>query len=77
MLNLNFKPFPEITTERLLLRKMTKQDAEEMFFLRSDENVMKYIDRPRAASMQDARGFPGSCRKIVWMPTKAFRGELR
>ena len=75
MLNLNFTPFPEITTERLLLRKMTKQDAEEMFFLRSDENVMKYIDRPRAASMQDARDFLDLVNKS-WMPMMAFRGEL-
>jgi [ribosomal protein S5]-alanine N-acetyltransferase len=57
MLNLNFIPFPEIVTERLLLRKMTKVDAAEMFFLRSDEAVMKYIDRPRAAAMQDALDF--------------------
>ena len=57
MLELNFSPFPEITTERLLLRRMTKQDAGEIFFLRSNEDVMKYIDRPRAVSIQDAEDF--------------------
>jgi ribosomal-protein-alanine N-acetyltransferase len=57
MLELNFSPFPEIITERLLLRKVTKEDAEELFFLRSNEDVMKYIDRPRAQSVNDAMDF--------------------
>ena len=52
-LNLNFNPFPELTTERLLLRKMKESDAEEIFLLRSNEEAMKYIDRPRATSLQD------------------------
>jgi ribosomal-protein-alanine N-acetyltransferase len=57
MLEPNFSPFPEITTERLLLRRTTEQDAGEIFFLRSNDDVMKYIDRPRAVSMQDAEDF--------------------
>ena len=57
MLELNFSPFPEITTERLLLRRMTRQDAFEIFLIRSNEVVMKYVDRPRAASTKDAEDF--------------------
>lgn len=57
MLELNFFPFPGITTEKLLLRRMTEKDAGEILFLRSSKEVMKYIDRPRAISMQDAEGF--------------------
>src|SRR5258705_13869955 len=57
MLELNSSPFRQITTGRLLLRRMTEQDAGEIFFLRSNEDVMKYIDRPGAASMQDAEDF--------------------
>ena len=41
----------------MLLRRTVKQDAGEIFFLRSNEEVMKYIDRPRAASMEDAEDF--------------------
>src|SRR5437868_14098514 len=59
MLELNFSPFPEIKTGRLLLRRMTQQDAGEIFFLRSHEEVMKYIDRPRALTIQDAEDFLG------------------
>jgi ribosomal-protein-alanine N-acetyltransferase len=54
MLNPRFTPFPEIETKRLFLRKMTKDDAMEMFHLRSDEKVMRYIDRDRANTVTDA-----------------------
>ncbi|MEP6926752.1 MAG: GNAT family N-acetyltransferase [Ginsengibacter sp.] len=57
MLELNFSPFPEIRTRRLLLRRMVKQDTGEIFFLRSNEDVMKYVDRPRALSIKDAKDF--------------------
>ena len=57
MLQPNFSPFPEIKTERLVLSKMTKIDSAEILRLRSDENVMKYIDRERAKSIQDAEVF--------------------
>ena len=57
MLELNFSPFPEIKTERLLLRKMTDADAPEILFLRSDDRVMKYIDREKAKSQQEALDF--------------------
>jgi ribosomal-protein-alanine N-acetyltransferase len=57
MLEINFKPFPVLTTERLVLRKKTKDDVHELFFLRSDEHVMKYLDRPKARSIEDAAGF--------------------
>lgn len=53
----NFTPFPSLTTERLSLRKLSPDDAEEIFFLRTDENINKYIDRSRATSMDDAYNF--------------------
>jgi hypothetical protein len=46
MLELNFEPFPVLITNRLFLRQMLRQDAEDLFVLRSDPRVMKYIDRP-------------------------------
>jgi [ribosomal protein S5]-alanine N-acetyltransferase len=57
MLELNFSPFPEITTERLLLRRIAMDDADEIFMLRSSEGVMKYVDRKRATSIEEARAF--------------------
>ena len=57
MLNLNFVPFPQLQTERLLLREINMSDAQKMFELRSSEEVMKYIDRPRAQSIQEGIEF--------------------
>ena len=57
MLELNFSPFPEIKTERLLLRRLTDADATEIFLMRSDEAVMKYIDREKPKSLDEAIAF--------------------
>jgi len=57
MLCPNFSPFPEIETGRLLLRRMITHDAKELLFLRSSEDVMKYIDRERTKSVSDAELF--------------------
>ena len=54
MLELNFDPFPVITTERLVLRKVKVSDADEVFFLRSDLGVLQYLDRKPAVSAEEA-----------------------
>jgi ribosomal-protein-alanine N-acetyltransferase len=56
-MNINANPFPVLNTERLSLRKLSTDDANEIFYLRSDEYINKYIDRPRAASLEDAHNF--------------------
>ena len=55
--NRNFKPFPVLKTERLTLRQLLSSDANEIFALRSDPNVNKYIDREPAKSIDDAKTF--------------------
>lgn len=57
MLNLNFNPFPVLYTERLMLRNITKNDASDIFKLRSDKKIMQFIDRPRATSEKDALNY--------------------
>lgn len=52
MNELNFTPFPELKTERLLLRKLTGNDANKIFFLRSDENVLRFLSREPAELKQ-------------------------
>jgi ribosomal-protein-alanine N-acetyltransferase len=54
MLTLNFNPFPALETERLLLRQVTKKDVDEMYFLRSNAEVIKYLDREPFASRTEA-----------------------
>jgi RimJ/RimL family protein N-acetyltransferase len=65
MLYLNFNPFPELTTERLLLRRMTTGDAKEVFFLRSDERVMKFIDKEPMSSVAEAENFISKINKDI------------
>lgn len=57
MLITNFNPFPLFETERLLLRKLSTKDVAEVLKMRSDERVMKYIDRERAKTLADAETF--------------------
>ena len=38
-------PFPILITERLHLREITALDLEQIYFLRSDKNVNKFIPR--------------------------------
>lgn len=54
MLPLNFHPFPILSTKRLILRSVTAVDADDLFLLRSDKNVMQFIDRPLAQTTNDA-----------------------
>ncbi len=53
----NFKPFPVLKTERLTLRQLVSSDANEIFALRSDGNVNKYLDRKPSKSIDDAKIF--------------------
>ncbi|HEX5150032.1 MAG TPA: GNAT family protein [Parafilimonas sp.] len=59
MLQLNLYPFPQLETERLLLREITRADAADFFTLRSNKDLMQYIDRPLAQTMQDALNLIG------------------
>jgi ribosomal-protein-alanine N-acetyltransferase len=57
MLEVNFSPFPVLTTDRLVLRKTTMNDVEAVFFLRSEPELQKYIDRDPAQSVDEAKAF--------------------
>jgi len=54
MLTVNLHPFTILKTSRLTLRQVRKEDAYEIFLLRSDKRVMKYISKPLATSLNDA-----------------------
>ena len=49
--------FPELETDRLLLRKLSLPDAPEIYQLRSDKMQNEFIDRPLAISISDAEKF--------------------
>ena len=54
MLTFNFSPFPILETNRLLLRRLSKNDVAAILKLRGDAENMKFIPRPLAKTEQDA-----------------------
>jgi len=56
-MKVNFSPFPMLKTDRLILRKLSLDDAEEIFFLRSNDMVNKYIDRHKAKDIDEVIAF--------------------
>lgn len=54
MLEINFTPFPNLETERLLLRRVDKNDVNEVFALRSDAETMKFVPRPLVTTQNEA-----------------------
>jgi ribosomal-protein-alanine N-acetyltransferase len=55
MLQIEFLPFTNLETDRLLLRQIEKDDANEILALRSDDRVMQFIGRPKMSSLEEAR----------------------
>ncbi len=54
MLNINFHPFQNLETERLLLRRLHEDDVNEVLELRGNPEVMKYVPRPLAKTKEEA-----------------------
>jgi len=50
----NFEDFPKLETKRFILRKGIVDDAQDIFMLYSDENVVKYIPLTLFTSVEDA-----------------------
>lgn len=50
-------PFPQLLTNRLLLRKLEPADAVRIYELRTDPQVNEYIDRPPTQSVEDGLRF--------------------
>jgi [ribosomal protein S5]-alanine N-acetyltransferase len=57
MLNRTFTAFPILRTERLTLRQLVITDEQEIFTLRSDSEINKYLDRQVSKTIDDARNF--------------------
>jgi ribosomal-protein-alanine N-acetyltransferase len=54
MLITNFHPLPILQTLRLRLQQLEEKDAERLFMMRSNKEIMKYICRPIAKNVDDA-----------------------
>lgn len=52
-----FKKFPIMESDRLLLRSFTLKDKEDLFKIRSDDDVMRFMDTNKMKSIKDAEEF--------------------
>ena len=50
-----FKTFPELKSNRLLFRKILMKDAKDIYFIRSNDDVMEFMDVWRTKSINDAK----------------------
>src|SRR6185295_8467157 len=83
MSNGTFTPFPVLTTERLTLRQLVINDEQEIFILRSDREINKYLDRQISNTIDDARDFINKVNEnisksdsLYWAITLNDRGIL-
>jgi len=61
----DFSLFPTLETPRLFLRQPRGEDAGDIFLLRSDPEVMRYIPRPLAQSVDDVHALLGLLQERV------------
>jgi [ribosomal protein S5]-alanine N-acetyltransferase len=87
MVTKNFTPFPILTTERLTLRQLSIDDQQNIFALRSDKEINKYLDREPSKTIEDAINFINKINdniqksnSIYWVitltETKTFVGTI-
>ena len=59
MLHFQFTPFPPLRTPRLVLRRIVPADAPALLALRSNESVLRYLDREPTKSLEEALALVG------------------
>lgn len=75
--------FPELKTERLLLRKLKEKDMEQIIYLRSDAEVNKFVKRPKTRNKEEAIAFIEkisleflSGKSIYWVITEGGNDKM-
>ncbi|MDP3150003.1 MAG: GNAT family N-acetyltransferase [Ignavibacteria bacterium] len=63
-----FTAFPELESERILFRKILLSDAEAIYFIRSNDEVMKFMDTNKMESINDAE-------KMIRSAEESFNNE--
>jgi ribosomal-protein-alanine N-acetyltransferase len=63
-----FKSFPEIESERLLFHKILLSDAKDILLIRSNDDVMRFMDVPRHNSISDSE-------KLIQLVEESYNKE--
>ena len=85
--SIHFQPFPVLTTDRLILRRLVLTDADGIFALRSDLDVIKYTGIKQYTSIDEANAYIGRIdrdlelnKSIMWSialeASKSFIGSI-
>jgi ribosomal-protein-alanine N-acetyltransferase len=56
-----FEVFPLLESERLLFREIISSDSNDLFLIRTDDKVMRFMDLPKMGSISDAEKWIQSC----------------
>lgn len=80
-MNKDLHTFPILTTERLTLRQLSISDSEEIFLLRSDQEINKFLNRKLSKTLEDAQNFikniiENDSELFYWAITKTDQGKL-
>ena len=79
MLNRALSTFPTLTTERLILRQLLESDVQEIFLLRSDTIINKFLDRKPSETLEDALNFIKNIKNnelLYWAIAQTHNGKL-
>ena len=49
-----YKVFPALESERLLFRKISVNDSKDLFLIRSDDDVVRFMDEYKMDSISDS-----------------------
>ena len=50
-----FEEFPELESKRLLFRKIYLNDSKDMYYIRSNDDLLRYMDICRVESIKDSK----------------------
>ncbi|MEJ7675028.1 MAG: GNAT family N-acetyltransferase [Chitinophagaceae bacterium] len=79
MLNSALSSVPTLTTERLTLRQLLESDVQEIFLLRSDTIINKFLDRKPSETLEDALNFIRNIRNnelLYWAIAQTHNEKL-
>ena len=79
MLNMVLSTLPALTTERLTLRELLESDVQEIFLLRSNTIINKFLDRKPSETLEDALSFIKNIKNNkfpYWAITQTHNGKL-
>jgi ribosomal-protein-alanine N-acetyltransferase len=78
MQEFSFSTFPELTTDRLILRQLTFNDIKPIFRLRSNKEINEFITRTTPKNLNEAEAFIDSCLNEFSNENRIFWGlELK